>query len=326
MTGADPPIRLMPFGSASRQIDGMASTSEDQVMSDNSFSALSDALQSAVAAAAPVAAGIEWGGRGQVSAIAWRPGVLVTSEQSLPDSETYTAVLHGGRRVPATLAGRDPSTNLAVLRAEMDAPALTHGEPGGVGALVLAVGSDGAGGATARLGGIEVLGPAWESQRGGKIDRLMRVNVRIGPGAEGGPVIDARGALLGMSTFGPRRGVMVIPSATIARGVEQLLANGRMARGWLGVGLHPVELPADIAQRSGAESGLMVVSFADAAPASGVLLPGDIILAIGQTSVSHPRAVAGLFGPETVGTAMRLSLVRGGVVMDVTVTIGARPA
>ena len=298
-------------------------------MPENSFSALSDALAAVVATAAPLAAAIEWGGRGQVSAIRWRSGVLVTSEQSLPDSEAYTAVLHGGRRVAATLAGRDPATNVAVLRIDAESGSETrfeHGEPRGVGALVLAIGSDGAGGATARMGGIEVMGPAWESQRGGKIDRLLRIGVRLGPGAEGGPVLDAQGALLGMSTFGPRRGVMVIPATTIARGLDQLLERGRMARGWLGVGLHPVALPPDLAARSGAESGLMVVSFADAAPAAGVLLPGDIVIAIGDAKVSDPRAVAGLFGPETVGTAMTLTLVRGGAVTEVKVTIGARPA
>lgn len=286
---------------------------------------LSQALQARVQAAAPLVASLTWGGRGPLSAILWRDGVLVTSEQSLPEADRYEAVLPGGARLAATLAGRDPATNVAVLRLEARAPGFTAAEPSGVGALALALGGDGQGHATARLGGIEVLGPAWQSVRGGRIDRLVRVGVRLPSAAEGGPVIDADGNLLGMSTFGPRREVMAIPAATIARVLDVLLAQGRMARGWLGVGLHEVALPRDIAARAGAESGLMVMSLAEQAPAGGVLLPGDILLAIEGTKVAQARDVAGLLGPETVGRTLSVTLVRAGELTTVAAPVAARP-
>ena len=291
----------------------------------NPLAALSDALMEVVAAASPYVAGLDWGGRGGISAILWRPGVLVTSEQSLPDAERYTAVLPGGARVTATMAGRDAATNVAVLRVAAEAATLTVSEPGAVGALVVAVGSDGAGGATARMGGIEVLGPAWESQRGGRIDRLIRIGVKLAFSDEGGPVLDANGGVLGMSTFGPCRGVMVIPAATVERTIDPLLRQGRMARGWLGVGLHEVALPPDIAQRAGATGGLMVVSFAEAAPAAGVLLPGDILTAVAGKAVASVRALARLLGPDSVGCPLELTLVRGGALTNVVITIGGRP-
>jgi S1-C subfamily serine protease len=289
---------------------------------------LSRALAARVQHAAPLVAAVTWQRRGQLSALLWQPGVLVTSDQSLPDAEHYSAVLPGGARVDATLAGRDPATNVAVLRLGSGASGARPGtaEPGGVGHLVLAIGSDGEGGVTARMGGIEVLGPAWESMRGGKIDRLVRIGVRLPPAAEGGPVIDAEGAVLGMSTFGPRRSVMVIPSATIARAAEQLLQGGKIARGWLGVGLHEVALPRDISARAGAESGLMVMNFADNAPAAGRLMQGDIVTAIAGTRVASPRAVASVLGPETVGQTVTIDLVRGGEVMQAGVLVAARPA
>ncbi len=290
------------------------------------FSAISRAVAAVARSAAPVVAGVEWGGRHHISGVLWQAGVLVTSEQSLPDADAYSAVLPGGARVAATLAGRDASTNVAVLRLDATVPARPVSEPHGVGALVLAIGSDGAGEITSRIGSVEVLGPPWESQRGGRIDRLVRLGVDLSPAAEGGPVVDADGGLLGMSTFGPRGSVLVIPGGTVARVLGQLLAQGRIARGWLGVGLHPVALPRDLADRTGVGGGLMVVNLAEGAPAAAVLLPGDILLEIAGTPVATPRAVAGLLGPETIGKPVALKVLRGGAVMAAEVTIAARPA
>lgn len=289
------------------------------------FAALSQAIEAAARQATPLVAGLDWCGRHHLSGILWRSGVLVTSEQSLPDAEGYTAILPGGTRVAAVLAGRDPSTNVAVLRLEAEPPTVAQAEPGGVGALALALGSDGTGAITAQVSAIEALGPAWESMRGGRIDRLMRLGLRLGNAAEGGPVMDAAGRLLGMSTFGPRRSVLVIPASTIGRVLEPLLREGRITRGWLGVGLHPVALPRELAERAGATHGLMVVNLADGAPAAGVLLPGDILLEIAGTPVATPRNVAAALGPERIGQAATLKVLRGGAIATASVTVAARP-
>ena len=291
------------------------------------FAALSRAVAATARGAAASVAGLEWGGHHHVSAVLWRPGVLVTSEQSLPDSDAYTAILPGGARVAATLAGRDPATNVAALTLESAAvaAALPPAEAGGVGELILALGSDGGGEATARLGAIEVLGPAWESQRGGRIDRLIRIGVRLGPAAEGGPVVSAEGGLLGMSTFGPRRDVLVIPAATIAGVLDQLLHTGRIARGWLGIGLHPVALPRDLAEREGVHGGLMVVNLVEGGPAASVLLPGDILLELEGGVVTTSRGVAAALGPETIGRAIALKVLRAGALTMLHVTVAARP-
>ena len=289
------------------------------------FLALSQAIEATARQGAPLVAGLEWCGRHHISGILWRDGVLVTSHQSLPKAEGYTAVLPSGARVAATLAGRDPATNVAALRLEGAGPPVAHAEPGGVGALVLALGSDGEGAITARLGSVDVLGPAWESLHGGRIDLRMQLAVRLGEAAEGGPVIDAAGRLFGMSTFGPRRRVLVIPAITVGRVLEVLLREGRIMRGWLGVGLHPVALPRELAERVGAGHGLMIVNLAENAPAAGVLLPGDILLAIEGTPVATPRNVAASLGPERIGQTVTLTVLRGGAVTELRVTIAARP-
>jgi S1-C subfamily serine protease len=291
------------------------------------FATLSKSIAETARGAAGAVAALEWGGRHHISAVLWRPGALVTSAQSLPESDGYTAILPGGTRAPATLAGRDPTTNVAVLTLEGPTPPmLAPSEAGGVGELVLALGSDGTGEITARMGAIEVLGPAWESQRGGRIDRLIRLGVRLGPAAEGGPVLSAEGGLLGMSTFGPRSDVLVIPHATVARVLDQLQQGGSIARGWLGVGLHPVALPREIADREGVAGGLMVVNLAEGGPAAAALLPGDILLELEGTAVTTPRNVAAALGPETIGRTVVLKVLRGGAVTTQNVTIVARPA
>jgi S1-C subfamily serine protease len=292
----------------------------------NPLAAVSDAIEAHVRDAAGNVAAVEWGGARHVSAIVWRPGLLVASEQSLPRADRYEAILPGGHRVAATLAGRDTTTNVAILRIEGGAAARPTGTVRGAGALVLALGSDGRGGVTARLGNVELCGPAWDSQAGGRIDALLRIDARIGTSSEGGPVLDARGAVLGMSTFGPRRSVLIIPAATIDRVIDPLLAQGRISRGWLGVGLHPVAIPRELTDRAAAQCGLMVVSLADDAPAQATLMQGDILLEIAGRMVASPRDAAGALGPETIGQSVDVKVLRAGEVMVRSVTIGARPA
>ncbi len=288
--------------------------------------ALSDALEAHASAASPAVAALDWGGRSTLSALLWRDGVAVTSDQSLPDAASFTVLLPQGERVEARLAGRDPATNIAVLRLQAAAPPLAASDPAGPGALALALGRDAEGAVTAALGTLERVGPAWQSQSGGRVDRLIHLGLRLAGRAEGGPVIDARGGLLGMSTFGPRRSVLVIPSATIARVAAALLETGQIARGWLGVGLHPVALPRDLIERAGAAMGLMVVSLTENAPAAGVLLPGDILLQAGGRRLGGVRALAEALAEESIGHHLELSVLRGGELMQCTVVLAARPA
>jgi S1-C subfamily serine protease len=119
---------------------------------------------------------------------------------------------------------------------------------------------------------------------------------------------------------------LTIPTATIGRVLEQLLHDGHIARGWLGVGLHPVALPKDIAEREGAAGGLMVVNLAEGGPASAALLPGDILLELEGIAVTTPRNVSAALGPETIGRELTLKVLRGGGVTTQNVTIAARPA
>jgi S1-C subfamily serine protease len=255
--------------------------------------------------------------------------VVVASEQVLAEDATELSVIRGGTRIAATLAGRDPGTNVAVLKLETPLDgALPHPEtePPRAGSLALLIGADASGGATARLAMVHEVGAAWHSMAGGRIDSFIRLDARLAAD-EGGPVISLAGGLIGMSTSGPRRRTIVIPVATLERVVDPLLADGRIARGWLGIGLQPVMIPDSFRQSTGRDSGLMVVSLADGAPASNAgILPGDIVLDIDGAALSRPRALTASLGPDRIGQAVALRLLRAGAVQTIAVTVAARPA
>jgi S1-C subfamily serine protease len=263
-----------------------------------------------------------------ITGVVWRPDLVVASEQSLPQRDDFEVVAAGGSVVAAKMAGRDPATNIAVLRlaGSIASPSIAAGEAR-TGAVALAIGADGTGGASARLGLVNLAGAEWHSSRGGLIDRRIVLDVRLGRREEGGPVLDAAGAYLGMSTFGPRGQVIAIPTATIERIVPLLLKDGRIARGWLGVALQAVAVPDALRESADQSSGLMVMSVVENGPAAQAgILAGDIILSVDGTSTRRFRNIAKHFGSDSIGRKADVRLIRSGAVMTVQTTIAERHA
>jgi S1-C subfamily serine protease len=287
---------------------------------------LSSALADRLAGAAPSVVALKAGPRHR-SGILWRPDVVVTSEQVVGEQDT-AVIMQNGTEVAAKLAGRDPTTNVAVFRLEtplsggLPTPGTTTPRAG---SLALVVGADPSGMATGRLAMVHATGPAWHSMAGGRIDTLIRLDVRLGSD-EGGPVLDPAGTLLGMSTSGPRRRGLVIPAATIGRVVDPLLEQGHIARGWLGVGLQPVAVPGALQAATGQARGAMVLQLVANGPAEQAgVLPGDILLSIDDFRFGQRRGLASLMGPERIGKAVTVRLLRAGETREIGVVIAARP-
>ena len=173
---------------------------------------------------------------------------------------------------------------------------------------------------------VHATGPEWHSQAGGRIEALVRLDTRLGAD-EGGPVLALGGGLIGMSTAGPRRTALVIPAATIERVFEPLLTEGRIARGWFGVGLQRVLVPERFRDAAGRDTGMMVVGLAPDAPAEQAgILPGDIILEVDGRRTGRAGGLVAALTPERIGQPATLKLLRSGVVRMITVTVGTRPA
>ena len=288
----------------------------------------SDALAARVEFTKPTVVALRLAHERYVSGIVWRPDVIVASEQSLPRRDEFEVVVAGGAVTTAKVAGRDSSTNIAVLRVQepLASSSITTSEAR-AGAIVIAIGADGTGGASARLGVVNIAGPEWHSSRGGLIDRRIALDVRLARSEEGGPIFDAAGNCIGMSTFGPRGQVLVIPTATIDRILPMLLKDGRVARGWLGVTLQAVAVPDALRETADQSSGLMVMSVVENGPAAQAgILAGDIILSVDRNSTHQFRKIARYFGSESIGRKAELRLIRSGAVITVKTTIAERPA
>ncbi len=288
---------------------------------------LSDALAARAAAALRHVAELRAAGGPPLTATLWRAGVAVASDQCFPKATDAELVLPDGQSLAARVAGRDPSTNVVALHFE-DGTGLSAppAEPR-LGALALLLAAGGAGTPAVRLAILRSVGPAWQSRLGGRIDRRIVLDLRLPGREEGGPVFDAAGGLLGMSTAGPRGCALVIPATTIDRVLVPLLASGRIDRGWLGAALHPVALPTEIAGEIGLDRGLMVLRLDPDGPAARAgVIAGDILVRVGDVPAQHPGEIGRRLGPESVGHSLALQVVRAGAPLSLAATITARPA
>jgi S1-C subfamily serine protease len=297
--------------------------------SSNPLAAFSDHAAQVVERAAGSIVAVHGGGRRASSGIHWRSGIIVTAEEVLERDEGIKLTLPGGRLVEATLAGRDPTTDVAVLRFQPDGLAAAETADAAsprAGHIVLAIGNH-QGAPVASLGIVAVAGGAWHSLRGGAIDSLIRLDMRLSQAAEGGALVDVKGRLVGMAVLGPRGRVLAIPTSTIDRVVDQLLAKGHVYRGYLGAGLQPVRLAhkADETEPAGSGRGILVVSLDPGGPAARAgLMVGDIVTAWNAKPVDRVREIMRFLSPDSVGHTVDLGLLRGGAAAQLKVVIGER--
>jgi S1-C subfamily serine protease len=289
---------------------------------------LSDAISARAEAAKNAVAAIRLGESRHLTGLVWQSDIVVVSEQSLPRRDEFELIASGGSAVAAKVAGRDASTNIAILKtaSAIAAPAFAAADAR-AGALALAIGADGAGGVSTRLGTVNLVDGEWHSRRGGLIDRRIILDIGLASREEGGPVFDAAGNCLGMSTFGPRGQVIVIPHATLARVVPQLASSGRVSRGWLGVALHAVAVPDALRESADQSSGMMVMSVVENGPAAHAgIVAGDIILSVDGIAANRFRKIARYFGSDSIGRQAEVRLIRGGAIVTVQTTIAERQA
>ena len=284
-----------------------------------SLTDLSAAIADLVARGAPSTVVIH-SDHSRSSGFVWRTGLIVTADESLSEEGSFVVTLPGGDTVAAELVGRDPTTDIALLRVEVDVPPLSLAtSPLTVGALVLAVGAED-GTSTAALGLVSRASGPWRSLRGGEIDARIELDLRLRRSAEGGVVLDAAGAAIGMAVFGPRRRVLVIPTATIERVAPKLVEHGRIPRGYLGLGLQPITL------EGGEESGVMIMSVDPRGPSARAgLHQGDILVDWNGEPIRHVQSLLRALGPDSVGHTVTLGLRRAGNRQQVPLTIAERP-
>ena len=300
-------------------------------MSLGSWMELSDALAALVKRAGASVVRVDGRRRGSSSGIVWSgDGTLVTSGHGLESDDAVEVGLPSGDSARAEVVGRDPGTDLAVLRlAAGPAAGLVAAEwsegPLEVGMLALALSRPGRG-PRAALGVVSRRGDAWRTPAGGKVDRWVELDLGGHPGFSGGLVLDLAGRGIGLAHAGLVRGEpLAVPAATLRRVVKAVLAHGGVRRGYLGVASLPVRLPAAVASQCGQESGLLLTAVEDDSPAARAgLMVGDLLLALDGAALGQLGDLLPLLEEERIGDAARARLARGGAIVEVAITVGVR--
>lgn len=280
------------------------------------LSSLSSALADVVARTAPSVVAVH-SHRSRATGFVWKSGLIVTADEALADEGEVQISLPDGKTVAATIVGRDHTTDIALLRADASiAPVKLAATVPALGTLSVVVAAD-RDAPSAALGMVSQSGKSWRSLRGGDIDARIELDVRLRFAQQGGLALDASGEAFGMAVLGPRR-VLVIPTATIERVAAQLETRGRIARGYLGLGLQPVRLDDGV--------GAMVMNVDKAGPSAAAgIRQGDVIVAVNDQKLSGVRALSRTLGPASVGTVVDVAVRRGGEPISFKVTIGERP-
>jgi S1-C subfamily serine protease len=296
-------------------------------MSQSTFVTLSNDLADAVAAAAPAVVQVH-GRRQPASGVVYAADVVLTTMRALGREDGLRVRTPDGRTIEAELAGWDPASHLAVLRAPgLDiAPAAVATTPARVGHLALAVARSWSNVLTASAGIVAVIGGPLPTGRGRSIDHVIRTTAPMHGGFAGGAFIDAAGQVLGISTAAEIRGLGVVIPAEIAwKAAADVLIHGRSRRGYLGLAGQAVRLGDRQRGPDGLERGLLVAGIVAGSPADTAgLLVGDILVSFDGNEISSPERLLDLLTGDRVGRSVPVRVLRGGAATELTVQVGEK--
>jgi S1-C subfamily serine protease len=266
------------------------------------------------------------------SGVIWRHGVVVTAAHTIRREDGIEVTLTDGRKVAAVLAGLDLCTDLGVLKLDgVDLDPVDSGDARSLkpGHLALAVARADDLGVSADFGVIGSTGGPWRTWRGGQLDALVRLDGGLRPGFSGAALADMRGRVMGICTSALMRGAgMVIPAMTVERVTDELLAKGRVSRGYLGVGTQQVSLLDAWVKEMNLpfSSGLLINSLAPGGPAeqAGVLI-GDVLIELDGKPCRDMDDVHAALDSASIGHQLQIALIRGGERHVCSVTVGERP-
>jgi S1-C subfamily serine protease len=289
--------------------------------------ALSNALAAAVDRAGRSVVGVTARPRLGSTGVHWRQGFVVTANHTVQIDEGITVTRPDGRAVAATLAGRDPTSDVAVLKVsplDAEIAEIADSSTARVGHIVLALGA----GPRASLGVVSAIGGEDGTQK--VAGDVLSLDLTLYPGFSGGPLVNTAGQVLGLVTSGRSRHLqLAISAATVNRVVDELIRRGHLPHAYLGVGTQPVRLPAPIRERLGLaqETAVIVTDVRPESPAATAgLWIGDVILSVGGTTITDPNDLRRILRPDRVGQRLAVSVWRGDGPRELEVVVAERSA
>jgi S1-C subfamily serine protease len=305
----------------------------EEVLQSNAWTQLSELFSKTIEAVERSVVAVYGGGRSTSSGVVWRPGIVVTTHSGLADRETVNIVhgVPGAAPIGATVIGRDPGTDVAVLRLpseelpviEKDVDRNLH-----AGEIVLSIGRSRLGDTSASAGVIARTGSAWRTWRGGQIDRLIRPDVRLYVGQSGSALVDHRHRVLGINSMAlARQAVITIPAQTIDRVVDAILERGHMPRPFLGVAMQAIAVPEAVRAEFSpeADAALLIMHVESKGPAATAgAMVGDLIISANGEPVQNVRDILGRLADSRIGETISLVVIRGGARVDLAVRVADR--
>ncbi len=298
---------------------------------DSPLVTLSNELAALAAKIAPSVVAIHGRRRTSSSGVQWRKDLIVTAEHTLRRDEDITVTLTTGESTKATLLGRDPGTDLALLSVDgLTASPVDVGDASTlrVGDLALVVGRSPNSGPNASMGIISAVSGPWRTWRGGELDQYIRLDATVFSGSSGGAVVDPHGRVIGIATSALSRVAgLAIPASTVNRVTDWLLDKGTVPHGYIGVGLQPVPIPESFQKKLSVKDsgGLMVLNVEQDGPADkGGILVGDILLDIEGKPIEEIEDLQSYLMGDKVGKSVRVRIIRGGELKETSLTVGER--
>ncbi len=300
-------------------------------MSKNIFSDLSQSMADAAEKAGKYTALVDARRRIPASGIAIAKDTILTAGHVVEREEDIKILFGDGSETSARLAGRDPGTDLAVLKLDSASasPAEVAKTPARVGQLVLAIGRPSANGIESSFGIINRIGGPVRTGRGGMLDSYIKTDVVSYPGFSGGPLINGEGETLGINTsgFGMGGEALTIPTDVAWKIADILVKHGKIKRGYIGIRSQTVNIPGESRGQlsSEQETGLLIVGIEKDSPAEkGGLIIGDILVGVAGTAVEHHDELFSRLSGDVVGKSTPMDVLRGGKFQTINVVVGER--
>ena len=304
--------------------------------------AFSHAVIEAVEKAGPSVIGVRRGRGGRENAfdgagsgvIVSSDGYALTNNHVIKGADRVEAMLHDGQVMSAEIVGADPDTDLALLRlgrGAFIAAALADSDELKIGELAIAIGNPLGLQATVTAGIVSALRRTLRGEAGRLIEDVIQTDASLNPGNSGGALVDGRGHVIGINTamIGGAQGLcFAVPINTAKRVIPELMRDGRVARGWLGVAGQSQELSKALTRRMGLDSnaGVLVVQIVPGGPGEAAgLRPGDVILSFGKEAAPSVDAIHRLLGKDLIGKSVPLAVLRDGQVVHLTMIVTQRP-
>jgi serine protease Do len=298
----------------------------------NTLVSLSNELAEIVQAVSPHIVSVRARRHYPSSGVRWGADAVVTADHTIQRDEDINVTLADGSALPAKLFGRDPGSDLAVLKIEAkvsSATELARADTVRAGELALVVGRSPDSGVNASLGIISATSGAWRTWRGGRLDNYIRLDARLFPQSSGGAVVSTGGELIGIASSGLSRiAGLAIPASTVNRVAGKLIEKGFVPRGYLGIGVQAVPISDEMRRQLAIsnKSGLIVLTVEPGGPAdkAGVLI-GDIVIGIGDIQVERTDDLQKFSDSGVIGKTVSIKVIRGGTLKDSSVIVGERP-